>query len=96
MEPDRDIRPFLIFLLFALIVICAGLFTPLREKIEFRIEEVKSRLFYLHSNPADTVFVPGQSGTPFASDEDVEAAISRYITEAAPTETEVPDRKSVV
>ena len=90
MEPDRDRRPFLIFILCALLIICIGLFTPLREKIAFRIDEMKSRLFYLRYDPANTVFVPGQSGAPTVSEQDIQATISQYITEAAPTETEVP------
>ena len=90
MEPDRDKRPFLIFLLAAIIVIVVGLFTPVREKLEFRIDDLKSRLFYMHSDPANTMFVPGQSGSPTVSEADVEATISQFITESAPTATEVP------
>ena len=88
MEPDRDRRPFFIFLLIALLIICVGLFTPIREKLEIRIDGLKSRLFYMHSDPANTMFVPGQSGA--TADAIIEATISQYITEVSPTETPLP------
>ena len=90
MKPDRDFRPFLIFLLMAIIIICVGLFTPVREKIQFRIDELKSQLFYMRSDPANTMFVPGQSGTAPVTDADIEATISQYIVENEPTDTPVP------
>ena len=84
MEPDRDLRPFLLFLLIVIIILCAGLFTPLRERIVFHIDELKARLFYLRSDPANTLFVPqGQMITPT----DDPAALTPEIT---PTATEVP------
>ena len=43
MEPDRDLRPFLLFLLIVIIILCAGLFSPLRERIVFHIDELKAR-----------------------------------------------------
>ena len=91
MEPDRDRRPFLLFLLIVIIIICAGLFTPLREKIAYRVDDLKSRLFYMFSDPANTLFVPGQSGSATISDSDVEATISQFITETPePTATPEP------
>ena len=89
MKPDRDLRPLLIFILITVVIVCAGLFTPLRERIEYHIDDLKSRLFYLKSDPSGTLFVPGQSGQPTASQEDIEATIAMFITEE-PTSTEIP------
>ena len=90
MEPDRDLRPFLLFLLITLLIVCAGLFTPLRDRISFHIDDLKSRLFYMQNDPSASLFVPGQQGGPTADPQDIEATISQFITEPAPTETEVP------
>ena len=90
MEPDRDLRPFLLFLLIVIIILCAGLFTPLRERIFFHIDELKARLFYLRSDPANTLFVPqGQMITPT----DDPAALTPEIT---PTATELPPTATAV
>ena len=90
MEPDRDFRPFLLFIFIALIIICAGLFTPLRDRIEYHVDDLKARWFYMHTDPSSALFVPGQSGSPSASEADIEATISQFITESAPTATEIP------
>ena len=89
MKPDRDLRPLFIFILITVVIVCAGLFTPLRERIEYHIDDLKSRLFYLKSDPSGTLFVPGQSGQPTASQEDIEATIAMFVTEE-PTATEIP------
>ena len=52
MEPDRDLRPFLLFLLITFLIVCAGLFTPLRDRISFHIDDLKSRLFYMQNDPS--------------------------------------------
>ena len=96
MEPDRDLRPLIIFILVTLIVVCAGLFTPLRDRISFHIDELKSRLFYMRNDPSQTLFVPGQSADPTADAMAVEATIAQFITEEAPTATEVPPTSTAV
>ena len=44
----------------------------------------------MRSDPANTMFVPGQSGTAPVTDADIEATISQYIVENEPTDTPVP------
>ena len=90
MEPDRDFRPFLLFIIIVLMILCAGLFTPLRDRIEYHIDDLKARWFYMHTDPANTLFVPGQSGCSSDPEKDIEATIDQFITESAPTATEVP------
>lgn len=89
MEPDRDLRPFLLFLLIVIAIIVIGLFTPVRERIEFHLDDLRSRLFYMRSDPAGALFVPQERGTdPAAVQPDTEATIAQYMTDTAPTATE--------
>ncbi len=88
MEPDRDLRPFLLFLLIVTVIICAGLFTPLRDRIEFHLDDLKARLFYLRSDPANTLFLPTEQMHP--SEENGGISPSPTVIEITPTETEIP------
>ena len=87
MEPDRDLRPFLLFLLITVVIICAGLFTPLRDRIEFHIDDLKARIFYLKNDPANTLFVPqGQQAAP-TEEPTTEPTLTPTFTELPPTAT---------
>ena len=95
MEPDRDFRPFLLFLLIVIIILCTGLFTPVRDRLEFHIDDLKARLFYLRSDPANALFVPqGQpdgTGPAVVMTEtaaETEPTLPPTPTEISPTATE--------
>ena len=94
MKPDRDLRPFLFFILAAVIVVCVGLFTPLRDRIVFHLDDLKSRLFYMRSDPSETLFVPKEQSdtaiqTQMAAFAAVETGTAAALTETAPTATPV-------
>lgn len=58
MKNDRDYRPIILFGIILFFILFVGLFTPVRDKISFRVENLKNRLYMLFNSPADTVFVP--------------------------------------
>ena len=61
MDPDRDFRPFFLFLTIVFIVVFIGLFTPFRDQLSFHIDDIKSRLFYRLNAPDQAVFVPREA-----------------------------------
>ena len=87
MKPDRDIRPFLLFILITVVIICAGLFTPLRDRIEFHIDDLKARIFYLKNDPANTLFVPQGQQTAPTEEPTTEPPLTPTSTELPPTAT---------
>ncbi len=93
MEPDRDLRPFLLFLLITIIIVCTGLFTPLRGRIEYQLEKIKSDLFYRRNDPANSLFIAQGAGQTPEIDrtaywQEAETSVARAMTESAPTATE--------
>ncbi len=65
MDSERDFRPFFLFLIILALLVFVGLFTPARHLISFRIDDVKSRIFYRFHAPDQTVFIP-QESSPYA------------------------------
>lgn len=58
MKFDRDKLPIFIALCIMLMVVFIGLFTPVRSRLAFQVEKLKSRLYYLSNPPGKEVFVP--------------------------------------
>ncbi len=96
MKPDRDPNPLILCVIIALIVFCVGFFTPLSERITYHLDDLKSRLFYLRSNPAETLFRPQEQAEdqptvdPTEYMHGIETEVALEVTRLAPTATETP------
>lgn len=90
MDPDREFHPFFLFLLIVFILIFAGLFTPFRDRIGFKLDDIKSRLFYRMNAPEQTVFVPqGAQGVSFSTTDSLpDVSVTPYLLTELPAETE--------
>lgn len=84
MDPDRDFRPFFLFLTIVFIVVFIGLFTPFRDQLSFHIDDIKSRLFYRLNAPDQAVFVPREASAMATEDLPVQSTVS--ITPSMTTE----------
>lgn len=88
MDSEREYGPILFFFLIVVFVLVVGFLTPVRAIILGKIDEVKTRIFFMTNHPGEHVFIPieAQTGTAMAS-------IPLY---ALPTHTSTPEPTATV
>lgn len=87
MDPDRDKRPFLLFFIILIFILFIGLFTPIRERIAFHLDDIKSRVFYQFNRPEDALFVPQEKQQETAIFSAIRTEISATEAAKQPTAT---------
>ena len=95
MDPDRDLRPLILFFLIVAIILFVGLFTPVRDRLQYHVDDWKSRLYYMKNKPEEQLFVPQEqiaaSSTPTeAPTETPEILLTDIPVIVTPEATEVP------
>lgn len=58
MEPGRDFRPFILFILIVLTILFVGLFTPISDRLQYHVDDWKARLYYMRNKPEEQLFIP--------------------------------------
>lgn len=83
MDSDREYGPFLFFILIVVFIVGVAFVTPVRSMITARIDEIKTRLFFMTNNPRENVFIPVEAQTATAN-----ASLEIYVI---PTHTDTPE-----
>lgn len=88
MDSEREYGPLLFFILIVVFVLIVGLITPVRSIILGKIDELKTRIFFMTNHPGEHVFIPIEAQTATAN-----AAIPIV---ALPTHTFTPEPTATV
>lgn len=88
MHSDREYGPPIFFILIVIFIVCVATVTPARLILMARIDELKTRLFFMTNHPGESVFIPVEARTATANALVPLTALATHTPTPSPTPTQ--------